>query len=67
VHHFVLQYAQQDQIRSASGRDLNHLDPEVRSKYNSSGPIEDFYKVGRLLGKGGFATVRHGALVPGGA
>lgn len=46
-------------IRSSSGRDLKHLDPEVRDKYNK-GVCEEFYELGKVIGKGGFATVRHG-------
>jgi serine/threonine protein kinase len=51
-----------DEIRSKSGRDLKHLEQEVREKYNQSGLCEDFYDIGKVIGKGGFATVRHGAL-----
>ena len=46
-------------IRSSSGRDLKQLDPEVRDKYNK-GVCEECYELGKVIGKGGFATVRHG-------
>jgi serine/threonine protein kinase len=41
---------------------LKQLDPEVRDKYNK-GVCEEFYDLGKVIGKGGFATVRHGTLL----